>query len=140
MICLKNPYFKTVTHKYHYILTIYKKIWSKLILDDSKNSKSQELTDSEADNESEEAGDETEDDTDSGDESGIGQTHSGSSDEETKAPTNTNKIQENKPKTRSKTKQKTKEKSSVDILADKIKETSVNTLPVEQKGKKNDKI
>ncbi|KAL0878461.1 hypothetical protein ABMA27_003557 [Loxostege sticticalis] len=108
---------------------------------------SSELTDSEADDESEENDDDEEDDddsegheessdeeesVDSGAESGPGLTHS--SDESEK------KIEKQTPKAKTESKKSQKQKtdkqttkSSIDQLADKIKETSVNIRPVEQK-------
>lgn len=105
------------------------------------------MTDSEADDESDENDkdeDGSEDNTetsseevsvDSGAESGPGLTHS--SDETEKKLVNgkqKSKATTNKQQKQKQPKQREAE-SSVDVLADKIKEASVNIRPVEQKGK-----
>ncbi|KAI8431886.1 hypothetical protein MSG28_004444 [Choristoneura fumiferana] len=110
---------------------------------------SSELPDSEADESSEEEDDgddvgESEQEgeaEDSGEESGIGQTHSGSSDDSEEKLTKqkqkqkkTKEIREKEVKEkRTKQKQVKGAKDSVDILADKIKETSVKTQPVAER-------
>lgn len=114
---------------------------------------SSELTDSESDDESEDDNDDeaSQESEDSGAESGIGQTHSGSSDEsdketnqkvqkETKQKETKDKQVKEKEKHVKKKEKQVKEKEvkgntkdSVDVLADKIKETTVKMQPVAHK-------
>lgn len=111
----------------------------------------QELTDSEDDNDSDieadgsEASDSNEEDVeddaeehsnDSGAETGTAPS-AGSSDESSKKPQMKTKKQSPRQKPQQAEQKQKKTISSVDILANKIKETTVSTQPVQQKGNYN---
>lgn len=98
----------------------------------------QEFTDSEEDDDSQNSSsteDEDSGDEDSGDESGLGHTHSGSSGDESQGPApshpQANIKRCEKPL---KTDSKEDNSNSIDVLANKIKQTKVVIQPVEQKG------